>query len=181
MIPYINIAPAEIEKTPHYKIHKLVLNHFRELVPKQKKYYLSSFSLKKGSNIYGLIFGSGHPLGIEKFIDTCWKIDPERGEANYDIDEENISQSQFNLFTNELSRPNRLMSFEHALESKILSQEITSDKDIYLFRILYGFKEAHVKKVINKLIASNKLEGCKLNLTSKICRADAQLTFLKLI
>ena len=68
--------------------HRAVADYYRNLIETnlRAKLFLASFSLKKGSNIYGLIFGSSHPRGIEKFLRLSWEQDPIRGEANFDID-----------------------------------------------------------------------------------------------
>ncbi|MFO7903844.1 MAG: hypothetical protein R6U98_14365, partial [Pirellulaceae bacterium] len=49
---------------------------------------LYPFTLKKGANIYGLVFGSKHPLGVEKFLDLAWSKNEINGEANFDIDKD---------------------------------------------------------------------------------------------
>lgn len=41
--------------------HRSVVDHFRQWVPTHSDYYVAPFSIKKGSNVYGLVFGSGHP------------------------------------------------------------------------------------------------------------------------
>lgn len=81
----IGLSSEEIQEKPFYEIHRLVHEKYSELIPKKASYLLAPFSIKKGTNIYGLIFGSGHPLGMEKFLGICWKKDEETGEANFDI------------------------------------------------------------------------------------------------
>lgn len=55
------------------------------MIPANKKYYLHSFTIQKGSNYYGLIFGSAHSLGMEKFVKVCWKEDRQAGESNCNL------------------------------------------------------------------------------------------------
>ena len=109
---HINLDSAEIEETPFHEIHRLVLGFYKGLVPEGREYYLGSFSLKKGSGLYGLIFGSGHILGMEKFLKTCWKIDELRGEANFDIDDDRINPDEPELF---LRKPKKVELFEYDL------------------------------------------------------------------
>ncbi len=71
----------------YHSVHRAVLEYFRSLLPDNLEYYLAPFSFKKGSNIYGLIFGSGHLLGIDKFLSVAWAQDESTGEANFDITE----------------------------------------------------------------------------------------------
>src|SRR5881409_2078569 len=44
----------------YYHVHRKVLG-YHELLPDPAGYYLALFSIKKGSNIYGVIFGSRAP------------------------------------------------------------------------------------------------------------------------
>lgn len=37
-------------------------------------------------NYYGVVFGSSHTFGAEKFQKVCWGLDPITGEADYNID-----------------------------------------------------------------------------------------------
>ena len=178
---HIKLNSVEVERTPYHKIHRLILDYYKSLIADDKKYYLASFSLKKNAGIYGLIFGSGHVLGIEKFLTACWNIDPERGEANFDIDDDKIMQGQIELFSGEVRKPKKVELFESELESKILSRELRNDRDIYLFALTNGFLPIHVRNVITKLLSEKKIDKCKLNLTSKVCKSNSMITEVKLI
>lgn len=180
IMQHIKLSAAEIEKTPYHKIHRLVLDYYRNLIPNNKEYYLASFSLRKNAGVYGLIFGSGHVLGIEKFLATCWSIDKERGEANFDIDDDKIIPGQGDLFTGEVRKPKKVDLFEKDLAERILSQELRTDKDIYLFALTNGFIPAHVRKVVSKLVADKKINKCSLTLSNKVCKSNAVLTELKI-
>jgi three-Cys-motif partner protein len=177
---HIKLNLADVEKTPYHRIHRLILDYYKSLIPNGKQYHLASFSLKKNSGVYGLIFGSGHVLGIEKFLTTCWNIDPERGEANFDIDDDKIMQGQIDLFSGEVRKPKKVELFENELEDKIRSGELKNDKEIYLFALTNGFLPRHIKSVINKLVNEKKIAKSKLNLTSKVCKKNALLTEIKL-
>lgn len=177
---HINLSLEEVERTPYHQIHKLVLEYYQSLVPANKEMYLAPFSLLKKPNVYGLIFGSSHVLGIEKFLNSCWKIDKTRGEANFDIDNDKIQEGQFDLFSGGLRKPKKVEIFERDLAERICKSDLKSDKDIYLYTITNGFLPSHANKVINALIDDNKIERSNLNLTSKICRWDASISQIKL-
>ncbi|GLU55051.1 three-Cys-motif partner protein TcmP [Dyadobacter frigoris] len=176
---YIKLNSEDIEKTPYHKIHRLVLEYYKSLIPQNKEYYLASFSLKKNAGLYGLIFGSGHVLGIEKFLTTCWGIDKERGEANFDIDEDKIQKGQFDLFTNEVPKPKKVDLFEKELKEGILNKSLPSDKAIYLFTITNGFLPSHARKIIAQLIKENKIQKSSFNLSTKVCKSGALVTQVK--
>jgi three-Cys-motif partner protein len=178
---HIKLDAQEIEKTPYHKIHRLVLEYYKSLIPPNKEYYLASFSLKKNAGLYGLIFGSGHVLGIEKFLTTCWNIDPDRGEANFDIDDDKIQKGQFDLFTNEVKKPKKVDLFEKELREYILNGTLSNDKLIYLFTITNGFLPSHCKKIITQLTKENKIQKSNFNLSTKICKLNSIITPVKLI
>ncbi len=178
---YVKLNSEEVEKTPYHKIHRLVLEYYKSLVPKTKAFFLAPFSLRKNSGLYGLIFGSGHVLGIEKFLTTCWNIDKERGEANFDIDDDKIKQGQFDLFTNEVQKPKKVDLFEKELREKILSKALTTDKEIYLFTVTNGFLPSHSRKVISQLIKENKIQKGNFDLSTKVCKAKSLVTSVKTI
>ncbi len=171
---YIKLDSREIEKIPYHKIHRKILEYYRELIPKNKEYYLASFSLKKKAGIYGLIFGSGHVLGIEKFLRTCWANDPERGEANFDIDEDKIIPSQLDIFTGEVRKPKKVDFFEEQLIEGIKSGQIVSNKDVYLFTLRNGFLPKHAAKVISELEEREIISVGKFPLTHKLCNIESK-------
>lgn len=181
IVQHIKLSAEEIEKTDYHKIHKLVLEFYKSLIPQNDSYYLAPFSLKKNANIYGLIFGSGHVYGIEKFLRTCWKIDPERGEANFDIDDDNITPGQLGLFTGDVQKPQKVDLFEKELEEKILSKQLKTDKDIYLFTLSNGFLPKHARSVVNRLIKENRIEKCVPDLSHRICKAETAQTEMRVI
>ena len=78
---YLKITKQELEDKSYYHIHRIVLNYYRTLIPNDKKYFLAPFSIKKAAGIYGLIFGSNHTYGMEKFLSVCWKHDALTGEV----------------------------------------------------------------------------------------------------
>lgn len=177
ILKYINLSPDQIQNTPVEKINRLLVNYYKSLIPHEKEYYLSSFSIKKKSNVYGLIFGSGHILGIEKFLKTCWRHDPERGEANFDIDGDNYVPGQMDLFTREVAKPKKLKIFETELRSKIINCEIKNNRDLYLFTLTNGFLPKHSRAILDKMYADKIiLNNSSLVLNSKIMDRDSQLT-----
>jgi len=174
MKQYLQLNRADVERTQYYHVHRMIHEHIKGWVPNGKEYYLGRFSLRKDNgNIYGLIFGSGHVFGMEKFLRSCWDMDPERGEANYDIDKERLMPGQGNLFTGEVERPKKLEDFETSLCTLIQERKLITDKDIYLFIITSGFLPKHSKPVFAKLERERVINKSKLNLTHKVCTRGA--------
>lgn len=153
----IGLTSEEIQEKPFYEIHRLVHQKYFELIPQEVSYSLAPFSIKKGTNIYGLIFGSGHPLGMEKFLNICWKEDEETGEANFDIQGDKKLCLQPSLFPEDNDK-RKIPTFQRQLEDKILSGELKSDKEVFVYMINNGFIGKHVSEVVNRLKKLVKLK-----------------------
>ncbi len=173
IVRHIKLSPEEIDKTDYHHIHRLVLGYYKSLIPQGKEYFLAPFSLKKNANIYGIIFGSSHVYGIEKFLRTCWKVDPERGAANFDIDDDKINPGQLGLFTGTEKRPKKVERFEGDLHDKILDKQLRTDRDVYLHTLSNGFLPKHAREVLRRLIKENKIEKSSLELSHKVCKPNA--------
>lgn len=156
----LGLDSATIKKIEPRKIHDLVTNAYKEFVPKDVTYYISSFSLQKGrsKNRYGLIFGSRHPLGIEKFLKICWDKDKLSGAANHDI-EDDRKKSQLVFFgdDNEGKRWTKVERFEQLMKEKILNGTLATDRDIVIFLLGEGFISKHARPVINSLKKDGKI------------------------
>tara|TARA_R110000765_G_scaffold159523_6_gene263361 strand:+ start:3933 stop:5030 length:1098 start_codon:yes stop_codon:yes gene_type:complete len=154
----LNLTPDEIQNEEFYKIHRLVHKAYSSFIPEGHSYGLAPFSIKKGSNVYGLIFGSGHPLGLEKFLDICWLKDETTGEANFDIQGDVKLRHQPSLFAAEEAKTLKIDIFQSELEKAILNGELTSDLQIYLFALNRGFTNKHISPIIKKLKTEKKID-----------------------
>ncbi|HOF87639.1 MAG TPA: hypothetical protein PLZ36_05975, partial [Armatimonadota bacterium] len=144
---------------PLYQIHRFICSYYYEkLIPPGKKYYLAPFSIRKGNqpNIYGIIFGSGSLLGLEKFLDVCWSIDPVTGEANYNIDQDTIREGQLSIFEEE-NVIRKQDQFEKDTEA-LLASQITDNRPLYRFCLENGFRPTHLVTILRNLQRSGKLQ-----------------------
>lgn len=154
---YLRITKETLEGQSYYHIHRLVLNYYRSKIPAGKKYFLAPFSIKKRTGVYGLIFGTNHTLGIEKFLNVCWKHDKLTGEANFDIDNEKISKIQPSLF-DVFNIPTKRQVFEASLRKKILEKELETDMNVYLFTLNEGFLIKDANLIMRDLAANGKID-----------------------
>lgn len=138
-----------------YDVHRAAFDWYQKLTPPSA--YLGRFSIKKGSNIYGLIFGSQHPLGAHKFLEVAWKNDEVAGEANFDIDHENIAPGEM-LLPLDAFRPKKIQAFERDLETLLRSGTMESEADIVHFCISAGMTCRHASPVLTKLKAEGTIE-----------------------
>jgi len=155
------IDMKKLLKLPSHLVHRAVAEDFSKLVPTGQEYYMAPFSLKKGPNLYGLIFGSSHIKGLRQFNEACWKVSQLIGDANWITEEEkHLESEQLSLFE-DANRPNRLNAFERDLECAIISKELTNNREIYLFTITKGFMPKHAKDVWKNMVNSKKVVNVK--------------------
>jgi three-Cys-motif partner protein len=140
-----------------YDVHRVALDYYRELLDRDNDLYLGSFSIKKRSNIYGLIFGSHHPLGMHKFLQVAWGNDKIAGEANFDIDRENIRPDQ-GLLPLEEVRPKKIRQFEQEIETELRAGKFTSELDVIRFCIESGMTCKHAEPILKKLKAEGAID-----------------------
>jgi three-Cys-motif partner protein len=148
-----NLDTASVKNIDYNAIHRLICNHFRDEI-KSEEYFLAPFSLKKGPNIYGIIFGSSSLYGLEKFLQVCWKIDEQTGEANYNIEGEEYWDGKISLFPEE----NTIRKID------IFKQELLKFFDIprtnnetYRFILLKGFAPSKANEILKELQAENSV------------------------
>ncbi|MFT3846439.1 MAG: three-Cys-motif partner protein TcmP [Lacibacter sp.] len=154
---YLKITKQDLDGKSYYHVHKVVLEYYRSIIPKSKEYFLAPFSIKKPAGIYGLIFGTNHTLGIEKFLHVCWKYDKLTGEANFDIDNEGIDLAKPSLF-DEFNKPTKRHVFEQKLKSKILSGDLKQGKEVYLWTLSEGFLLKDANVILNELLDQEKIK-----------------------
>ena len=140
--------PKEVS---HKEVHRKVAQQFRHWVP--KNYFVGDYSIKKGSNIYGLVFGSGHWLGMLKFLQIVWK-DELGGDANFAMEEHKLQGELFGA-----SEKTKLELIADELLEGILSREFQSDGEVSMRCIVRGVLPS---KVAGQIYRDLKKQG-KLN------------------
>ena len=150
---YVPITDQDLSSMNGTNVHRSLASAYLRWIPAGLEYYLGSFSIKKGANVYGLVFGSGHPLGIDKFLKVAWK---RGGDANFDIDRDGIDPAQPSLFS-EYDIPTEIKVFEKELEAALFEQRLTTNKDVYLFALQNGMCATHARNALSLLVKSEKL------------------------
>ena len=175
---YLKITKQDLEGKSYYHIHRIVLEYYRNLIAPNEKYYLAPFTIKKPTGIYGLIFGSSHIYGLEKFLTVCWKYDKLTGEANFDIDNEKINTNKPSLFE-QFNIPQKVQLFELNLRNQVLANKLTNDIDIYAYTLEEGFLPKHANKVMTEL-SNEKLITFDFKLISSKVHKIVNPSFLKI-
>ncbi|MBZ4033813.1 three-Cys-motif partner protein TcmP [Flavobacterium sp. 17A] len=161
---YIETEKIEFKKSEPKHCHKLISQYFKNLIPKNKDYYLHQFSIKKGTNYYGLIFGTSHSLGMEKFLKVCWNQDKMAGEANFDINNDFAEGTLF--YTEEFS--NKIERFKEDIYNKICNKEIVSNIEGLKFALKYGIQTKIYLETILSLIDKGKIKITKGTFNKKV-------------
>ena len=152
---HLPIPEDLIHTTEYYRIHKLVRQYYQSQIPEGREYYMGDFSLKKDANIYGVVFGSNHLRGLDKFVSTCWELDGKTGQANYDIDRESIDDSIPYLIA---PIPRKVSLFQEALASLVKNGLLRNNRDILEYYLMNGMLCRHAKPVLAKLKADGFIE-----------------------
>jgi hypothetical protein len=101
--------------------------------------FIGHFSIKKKSNIYGLIFGSRAWRGMQKFLEIAWKLDQACGEADYEMEADTLQAE---------------MDFDEGktrFKKQIKSGGLKTDKDVFLYCLTNGFLPRVAKDVYRRL------------------------------
>jgi three-Cys-motif partner protein len=154
--PYIpSLSKEELDEMNGRNVHRILSRSYRKWLPAKSGYFLGDFSLKYNANVYGLVFGSGHILGILKFLGVAWKLSCT-GDANYDIDGDNIDEQRPSLFS-EFDRPTKIKDFEFQVRKGILEKHFRTNYDILRFAAENGMLPQHAKEAFDSAVKEGKL------------------------
>ncbi len=149
---HVNFDMEEAKKNPYQFIHRSLIAQLRGNLPVGSKLRLYPFSLKKGANIHGIIFGASHPRAVEKFLAIAWKRNDTNGEANFDIDEDK-KKEQLDLFAGK--QLTKIEAFQSRLREKVLNGSISNNFAAFDF----AMDEAHIGTHAADALKKMKKEG----------------------
>lgn len=151
---YFDKNKIVFDETQPKECHKVITDYFRSLIPSEKKYYLHSFTIQKGTNYYGLIFGSGHSLGMEKFVKVCWKEDNQAGESNCNLYNDFEPGT---LFYNLQHTNKKIIVFED-IKKKVLDSTIKDNIIGLDYALSLGCEPKLFVEVMDELIKESKVK-----------------------
>lgn len=161
---YFQMSSDDLASSEYKSIHRHICSYFRSTLPNGVKYHLAPFSIRKGGNIYGIVFGSGSLLGLQKFLEACWELDEVTGEANYDIDDDPARYGDRFLFA-DMNGIKKQDAFERDLEDMLRESSTGQAKstppnnlDVYRFTLERGFLPKHANKHLAELQKAGRLE-----------------------
>lgn len=150
----ISFTDSELRNIEWNNIHRVVVSKLESVIGNETKLRLYPFSIKKGGNIYGLIFGASHPLALDKFLRIAWKKNESNGEADFDIDNDE-NKYQPDLFLGK--RLTKIEKFEADLTEKILKREIVNNKEALDFTYETGNYYKNADKLVRNLKRMGKI------------------------
>ena len=89
-------------------------------------------------------------MGIHKFLQVAWANDEIAGEANFDIEHENIKPGE-GILNLDVMRPNKQREFESELSAAIFAGLVTNEADVLRFCIEAGMTNRHSAPVLKEL------------------------------
>lgn len=153
---HFNIDLDRVRANGYNNTHKSVMEQVQEMLPNGSSLKLYPFSIKKGPNIYGIIFGAKHIRAVDKFLKATWKRNETNGEANYDIDEDEKKIQLVLDFDNiGAKRKTKLEQFEDNLTKNILDGTLKSNEDV----LYYCYDNGHIAQHATKVLRQLKKDG----------------------
>ena len=149
---HFRIPVKEMRAVSAKEVHRYICREFyQKLVMSDQRYHVAPFSIEKdgGSNVYGIIFGTGNLLGLDKFLRVCWNKDEVTGEANYNIDDDIVRDGQGSLFE-EYNVVKKRDRFERELAAFVRQHE-PDNRDLYRFVLESGFLPAHANELLRAM------------------------------
>jgi three-Cys-motif partner protein len=125
---YFDTNKIHFDEAKPKDCHRLIADYYRNLIPQDKEYYLHHFTIRKGSNYWGLIFGTSHSFGMEKFLKVCWEKDHMSGESNFNIDNDFPEDSLLYDKDNTIKKQNIKDEIKHKILTGDIADNITGLK-----------------------------------------------------
>jgi three-Cys-motif partner protein len=145
----------------YLEAHRALADQYREWAP--SNVFIGHFAIKKGSNIYGLVFGSHHWRGLQKFLEIAWKLDANCGEANYELEHDTVQGlMDFEKGTTGFKK-RKSEVFQAKLAELILAGTLKSDDAVFRYCLVNGFLPRVVKDVYVSLRDTGVLKNAKAN------------------
>lgn len=152
----LNIDWEKAHRNPYKYIHQYILQRLREKIPASCNTYLYPFAIKKGANIYGIIFGASHIRAVDKFLHITWKTNEVNGNANFDIDDDKSKDIQEDLFGNR--EYTKIQNFQGLVKQEILTKNLGTNKDVYLFTLKNGHIPKHSEEIVRQMKKENLID-----------------------
>ena len=174
---HVKLDMEEAKKRPYHYIHRSLISQLQKQLPAGSNLKLYPYSLKKGANVHGIIFGASHPRAVDKFLKAAWRRNQVNGEANFDIDKD-TQKGQLDIFSGK--RLTKIEAFQQRFREKILDGTITDNFAAFNFAL----DEAHLGRHAASELKKMKKEGLidydaksPLVTYEKVCKEKRRIKF----
>ncbi|MBN1348416.1 three-Cys-motif partner protein TcmP [candidate division KSB1 bacterium] len=153
---YVDTEKIDFDESQPKECHRIIANYYKSLIPENKEYYVHHFTIQKATNrgnYYGLIFGTNHTFGMEKFLKVCWNLDRFSGESNCNIDDDYENGT---LFYNQASSNKKAQVREEIVEA-IFAGQIGDNISGFKYTLKKGCEPSLFTDVIKELEIKGKI------------------------
>lgn len=144
----LDLNENSIDKKDYKNIHRIVVNKLKENARHIPNLHLYPFSIKKGTHIYGVIFGATHYRAVDKFLTISWNKNKTNGEADFDIDGDK-TKGYPDLFGE--IKLTKIQKFKEDLETKIKNGYIRNNKEALIYTYMTGNFYRHANDLLKAL------------------------------
>jgi three-Cys-motif partner protein len=134
------------------------INSIKEALSINNTYFTCSHYIEREKGrYYALFFISSSIYGLEKMLETKWKLDPIKGKGY----NQQKDTSQMNLFEEEfeeIDKMRELSYLEGIIYQYISKKENVSNNELYELTLRNEFLPKHTNQVLENLIKQNRIQ-----------------------
>lgn len=145
---HLDIDLKAAKENPFKLIHRSILEQLKLQLTEGSQLKLYPYSIKKGSSIYGIIFGAKHPFAVDKFLNIAWGRNSINGEADYDLDDD-LGKQQLPLFGEK--KLTKKEKFDKNFREQVFNGTIKNNADALLFAHGQGHIAKHAADILRKM------------------------------
>lgn len=151
----LDFSDEELNEMKFSHVHRSVVEKVKLQLSKTKGLKLFPFSIRKGSNIFGIIFTSKSYAAVDKFLKIGWNRNKINGEADFDIDED-LSKAQLNLFSP--PKLTKIESFKQELRELIRDRKIRNNEEALKYTYRTGNLYRHANEAVKAMKKENLID-----------------------
>ncbi|MDR3285970.1 MAG: three-Cys-motif partner protein TcmP [Prevotellaceae bacterium] len=186
MYRFTEIAFQDKEK-PHYEnLRRFIMSFFgnkngveitnvfeyihsiKEALSIKHSYFTCSHYIEREKgNYYALFFIGSNIYGLEKMLETKWKLDPVKGKG-FNQDKNSMQFSMFDEEMNEIDNLLEISYLEDVIYKSIKQNNRLTNIEIYELSLRNEFLPKHAKTALQNLVKNNKIQEINNSLGYKI-------------
>ena len=127
------------------------IQHICDAFSLNESCFSTSFYLQRdSSNYYALFFMTNSILGLERFIELKWQMDPNKGQG-FVLEKVQKQQSIFGDFEDKQVLEQSLLRLEKVITNAMCDSLSINNCDLYYITLKSNFRPTHVLQVLRKL------------------------------